>query len=1315
MIRKVFTDESLKTLIDETKTYIDSSIQTPDWNQNDESAKDYIKNRPFGMVAVENEIINTNLNFTAAEYLDNIYFTEDFTSVQFTKGMTYNVYWNGEQYSCVALDGGEDYVYIGNYHMSPDWELVETIESNEPFFIVTNSDFSHSLASTSSNTPVTLQVMEMVETVKQIDEKFLPDNLATEEYVNEAVEAKADSNHNHDDVYETKEEARTKYDELSSIKSDWNQNDETAADYVKNRTHYEKSESNEIINGTFEFRDMYDAGSYYSAFVTEFEAFPECPFKVGDRATVVFDGITYDLVVDNDGIISSNGSYAAWQLGENDFLISYLDGSKVLDCSTGNVEATTHTISVIVHSIEIHKLDKKFLPDNIATVEYVDSKSTDGIALSSIEISMPYHSWSDVAYGNGKFVAVAENSSVSAYSTDGFTWTETNMPSEKQWKSVYYGGGKFVAIAFGADVAAYSTDGVTWTETPMPSAEEWQSVIYGNGKFVAISSSNRTFAYSTDGIAWIKITVSYTYPWSHIAFNNDKFVVFASNSSYFMYSSNGTTWNASYISASSDYTDIVYGNDKFVVISSNTKKILCSTNGTSWLSYPSAMPEAIGWSHIAYGCGKFIAVSEDGTVAFSTNGVNWEKAEATLNNNLSCLIYDDNKFLAIFKQSDGVNAIISYDGINWNTNKPILVDSNDNDVSNEVKEAVGTNMFTTKNEFLTHKHKVADITDLTATAAELNYMDGVTSNVQAQLNTVSSSTKALNRDINITIVDINSNDNDNSLVEAGEIAYGNDIFVLLPYQYANDKSKFAYSSDGLNWTNIDAPIIAEWHDLIYADNKFVAIGETEEGQNVIILSTDGINWIVNNITESGYMSNITYGNGRFVIGGTSGFLISSVDCINWERHRLPSYSSMSINSIVFAENAFFAYGYYSSAHRCFYSTNGTQWTLKTTNAGGNGNTIFANEVFVNVYYGSILYSYDGLKWNNAIMPSVSGASWHTIGYANGVFIVTDVNGNNNVLNSSNGITWFVSNVGSYYEGTGDKIAYGNGKFVTSGKGGQDISIIVAGKNLGGLVYDYDLKSLAEKCESNNPNTATFDKIRLRDAVDGYTYFLQIVDGTLVTIWAVSDFRIATLPTKLDYSAGEEIDISGMSVELVNDNGTIKEVTDYTYYPTVASSNEAENITIEYYFANQLYSQTFKINDKPVYSIVSVDGADYGFSLNDDGYYESENKGVDSSYAMCKILLNCNGTDNLYLDCINYAEEGYDYGLLSHVDGTLTLNNNENSDVFHSFKYGSQQDIQTINYGVLSKGEHHIYIKYIKDGSAADNNDSLQFKVRFEQV
>ena len=43
--------------------------------------------------------------------------------------------------------------------------------------------------------------------------------------------------HTHD-TYETKEDAQAKYDTIISAKADWNQNDETAIDYVKNRTHW---------------------------------------------------------------------------------------------------------------------------------------------------------------------------------------------------------------------------------------------------------------------------------------------------------------------------------------------------------------------------------------------------------------------------------------------------------------------------------------------------------------------------------------------------------------------------------------------------------------------------------------------------------------------------------------------------------------------------------------------------------------------------------------------------------------------------------------------------------------------------------------------------------------------------------------------------------------------------------------------------------------------------------------------------------------------------------------------------------------------
>ena len=69
-------------------------------------------------------------------------------------------------------------------------------------------------------------------------------------------------------------------------------------------------------------------------------------------------------------------------------------------------------------------------------------------------------------------------------------WTYSAMPIMTTWKLVCYGNGKFVAVANGTTVAAYSTDGITWTQTTLPVNARWSSVCYGGGKFVAIAENN---------------------------------------------------------------------------------------------------------------------------------------------------------------------------------------------------------------------------------------------------------------------------------------------------------------------------------------------------------------------------------------------------------------------------------------------------------------------------------------------------------------------------------------------------------------------------------------------------------------------------------------------------------------------------------------------------------------------------------------------------------------------------------------------------------------------------------------------------------
>jgi hypothetical protein len=136
----------------------------------------------------------------------------------------------------------------------------------------------------------------------------------------------------------------------------------------------------------------------------------------------------------------------------------------------------------------------------------------------------------------------------------------------------------------------------------------------------------------------------------------------------------------------------------------------------------------------------------------------------------------------------------------------------------------------------------------------------------------------------------------------------------------------------------------------------------------------------------------------------------------------------------------------------------------------------------------------------------------------------------------------------------------------------------------------------------------------------------------------------------------------------------------------------------------------------IYEVEQVEGADHGFLLNDNGYYESQNAGVKNSYSICKVSFCTDGTHNIYLDCINYAESNYDYGILSNVDTTLQLSYSaDTTNVFKSFKGLSSSKVQTVDYGCPIAGDHFIYVKYRKDSSGNSNNDSLQFKVRMEQT
>ena len=208
--------------------------------------------------------------------------------------------------------------------------------------------------------------------------------------------------------------------------------------------------------------------------------------------------------------------------------------------------------------------------------------------------------WYSVCYGNGKFVAVADDSYF-AYSTDGITWTEGTISStSRYWYSICYGNGMFVTVAYNTNYFAYSTDGITWTEgTISDTNRKWGSVCYGNDKFVAIADSTTIFAYSMDGITWTEGVLPNNSFWYSVCYGNDKFVITPYSTNYFAYSTDGINWTEGTISSTSkQWYSICYGNDKYVSVTWNSNYSASITFSPTGLIQYAAPAKDLTWENI---------------------------------------------------------------------------------------------------------------------------------------------------------------------------------------------------------------------------------------------------------------------------------------------------------------------------------------------------------------------------------------------------------------------------------------------------------------------------------------------------------------------------------------------------------------------------------------------------------------------------------------------------------------------------------------------------------------------------------------------
>lgn len=158
----------------------------------------------------------------------------------------------------------------------------------------------------------------------------------------------------------------------SAAQSDWNQNDETAPDYVKNRPFYtgDPVETVLVEESTVAFAE--DRGLYAAEFPSTFEAI------VGETYKVSWDGTVYECTCVSVEVTSVIGNLSIISAGSDTgepFVMGIINGSVIIIYTADTSASHTFSISEIVP--EIVKIDEKYLPEDIATkLEVEDAQTT---------------------------------------------------------------------------------------------------------------------------------------------------------------------------------------------------------------------------------------------------------------------------------------------------------------------------------------------------------------------------------------------------------------------------------------------------------------------------------------------------------------------------------------------------------------------------------------------------------------------------------------------------------------------------------------------------------------------------------------------------------------------------------------------------------------------------------------------------------------------------------------------------------------------------------------------------------------------------
>ena len=166
--------ESSYQLYPRNKEFAKRSDTQPDWNQNDKTAPNYVKNRPFYTGEPVENVLFEESTVTFTDGSSGLYGAQVQSTFVATVGEAYKVYWDGSAYECACVNFNNiPGLIIGNLSI-----MGAGSDTGEPFVMIVSNGKGIEIATADTSASHIISISILVpEVVVKIDEKYLPNQL----------------------------------------------------------------------------------------------------------------------------------------------------------------------------------------------------------------------------------------------------------------------------------------------------------------------------------------------------------------------------------------------------------------------------------------------------------------------------------------------------------------------------------------------------------------------------------------------------------------------------------------------------------------------------------------------------------------------------------------------------------------------------------------------------------------------------------------------------------------------------------------------------------------------------------------------------------------------------------------------------------------------------------------------------------------------------------------------------------------------------------------------------------------------------------